>query len=135
MTAKRRTSPAGFRLWQKSRERTVEEILAGAPFRVLESELGKQDGLRDFMPAHGLWDAATSVVVAGAHSPEPVVKRAVSNLLREDFSQEECCAGSSLLEVGRSSYNVHYYWEHQIVDRLDAPCPHGANGVGATRLP
>jgi hypothetical protein len=33
--------PEGFRLWQKNRERTMEEILAGAPFRILESEPGQ----------------------------------------------------------------------------------------------
>jgi hypothetical protein len=33
--------PEGFRLWQKNREQTMEEILAGAPFRILESEQGQ----------------------------------------------------------------------------------------------
>lgn len=65
MTAKSMMNPAGFRLWQKNRERTVEEILAGAPFQVLESELGKQDGLLDFMLAHGLWGAATEMRPTG----------------------------------------------------------------------
>ena len=30
--------PEGFRLWQKNRERTEEEILAGTPLRILETE-------------------------------------------------------------------------------------------------
>ena len=53
--------PEGFRLWQKNRERTMEEILAGAPFRILESEQGQYDGLLDFMLQHGLWAAATEM--------------------------------------------------------------------------
>lgn len=53
--------PEGFRLWQKNRERTVEEILAGAPFRILESEQGQYDGLLNFMLLHGLWAAATEM--------------------------------------------------------------------------
>jgi len=53
--------PEGFRLWQKNRERAVEEILVGAPFRILESECGQYDGLLDFMLQHGLWAAATEM--------------------------------------------------------------------------
>jgi hypothetical protein len=57
--------PEGFRLWQKDRERTIAEILAGAPFRILESEQGKYDGLLDFMLQQGLWEAATGMRPSG----------------------------------------------------------------------
>jgi hypothetical protein len=83
--------PEGFRLWQKSRERTVEEILAGAPFRILESEQGKYDGLLDFMLQQELWAAATEMRPSGLKKDNGIAYSILNGL--------ECLREMAVLET------------------------------------
>ena len=75
----------GFRLWLKDRTQVEQGILQGAPFRVLETERGRYDGMLDFLLHTGLWAAATQMRPSGLKQDNGIPYRCLNGLecLRE----------------------------------------------------
>jgi hypothetical protein len=70
-----------FRIWLKNRQQVEQEIVEGRPFRVLESERGRYDGMLDFMTQSGLWAAATGMRPSGLKKDNGVPYPCLNGLL------------------------------------------------------
>lgn len=59
------TDAGSFRVWKKDPQRVEQDIVAGLPFRVWDTERGRFDGMFDFLLRSGLWAAATEMRPSG----------------------------------------------------------------------
>jgi hypothetical protein len=80
-----KTDTGSFRVWEKNPQRVEQDIVAGLPFSVWDSERGRFDAMFDFMLRSGLWAAATEMRPSGLKKDNGIPYRLLNGVecLRE----------------------------------------------------